>query len=244
MDVSGGDISPCERNPERLAEVVNDVPDERHQRVNRVERRKQRTRAALIEAAQGFIAAGKLNVTVLDITQAADVGIGSFYNHFGTKEQLFQAAIDEFIDLHGALLDRLSESEQDPAETFARSFRLTGRLFRRRPQEARVFLNSGVGPISSDRGLAQWALRYIDAANRAGRFHVADPELALAMVAGTLNGLGQLLQDQPARDDAQATDQITESLLRVFGVSANEAHEISHRPLPDHDDLGQPGPAA
>jgi hypothetical protein len=33
--------------------------------VNRLERRKQRTRVALIKAAQAFIAAGKLNVPVL-----------------------------------------------------------------------------------------------------------------------------------------------------------------------------------
>ena len=36
--------------------------------VSRVQRRKQRTRAALISAAQGFIASGRLNVPVLDIT--------------------------------------------------------------------------------------------------------------------------------------------------------------------------------
>ena len=38
---------------------------------NRLERRKMRTRAALIRAAQTFIADGKLNAPVLDITQAA-----------------------------------------------------------------------------------------------------------------------------------------------------------------------------
>ncbi len=43
---------------------------------------------------------------VLEITQAADVGMGSFYNHFDSKEQLFQAAINEVLDAHGALLDR------------------------------------------------------------------------------------------------------------------------------------------
>jgi hypothetical protein len=43
--------------------------------VNRLERRKQRTRAALIKAARTFIAAGKVNVPVLEITQAADVGM-------------------------------------------------------------------------------------------------------------------------------------------------------------------------
>ena len=67
--------------------------------VNRLERRKQRTRAALIKAAQAFIAAGKLNVPVLEITQAADVGMGSFYNHFESKEELFDAAVAEVLDV-------------------------------------------------------------------------------------------------------------------------------------------------
>ena len=67
---------------------------------------------------------------VLEITQAADVGMGSFYNHFDSKEQLFEAAVAEVLDAHGALLDRLTATIEDPAETFATSFRLTGRLFR------------------------------------------------------------------------------------------------------------------
>ena len=210
---------------------------------NRVQRRKQRTRAALIRAAQGFIAEGKLNVAVLDITQAADVGMGSFYNHFDSKEQLFHAAVTEVFDAHGALLDRLPELD-DPAETFARSFRLTGRLFRRRPQESRVLLNIGMGPILSKRGLAPRALRDIIAANRAGRFRVADPQLALAMATGALMALGQLLQDQPERDDAQASDQMTEDLLRIFGIPAKQAHEICCRPLPDIAGITAPGSAA
>ena len=212
--------------------------------VNRLERRKQRTRAALIKAAQAFIAAGKLNVAVLDITQAADIGMGSFYNHFDSKEQLFAAAVNEVIDMHGALLDSLTESLEDPAEMFARSFRLTGRFFRRHPQEACVLLNSGFGPILSERGLAPRALRDITKANQAGRFHVADPELAMAMAAGTMNGLGQLLHDQPDRDTAQATDHMTEALLRAFGMAADEAHEICRRRLPELAYPTKPGSAA
>src|ERR1700736_5582042 len=98
---------------------------------NRLERRKMRTRAALIRAAQAFVAAGKLNVPVLEITQAADVGMGSFYNHFDSKEELFQAAVNEVLDELGAILDKLTDEGEDPAETFARSFRLVGQLFRR-----------------------------------------------------------------------------------------------------------------
>ena len=211
---------------------------------NRLERRKMRTRAALIRAAQSFIASGKLNVPVLEITQAADVGMGSFYNHFDSKEQLFQAAINEVLDAHGTLLDRLTDEDEDPAQTFARSFRLTGRLFRRRPDMSRVLLNSGLVLISSDRGVAPRALRDIEAATRAGRFSVEDPALALAVAGGALMGLGQLLHDQPDRDDAAAADRVTRDVLIMFGVAADEAAVICGRPLPELDELTEPDSAA
>ena len=211
---------------------------------NRLERRKMRTRAALIRAAQTFIAAGKFNVPVLEITQAADVGMGSFYNHFDSKEELFQAAVNEVLDELGAILDKLTAEGDDPAEIFARSFRLVGRLFRQRPNMSRVLLNTGVELISADRGLAPRALRDIDAATRAGRFSVDDPVLALAVAGGALMGLGQLLHDQPERDDAEAADRVTRDVLIMFGVPADEAAEICRRPLPDLDELTEPDSAA
>ena len=211
---------------------------------NRLERRKMRTRAALIRAAQAFVAAGKLNVAVLEITQAADVGMGSFYNHFDSKEELFQAAVNEVLDELGAILDKLTGEGEDPAETFARSFRLVGRLFRRRPEMSRVLLNSGLTLISADRGLAPRARRDIDAATRAGRFSVDDPVLALAVAGGALMGLGQLLHDQPERDDADAADRVTRDVLIMFGLPADEAAEICRRPLPDLEELTEPDSAA
>jgi AcrR family transcriptional regulator len=215
--------------------VAADPADQRGEIPSRLERRKQRTRAALIEAAQAFIGAGKLNVPVLEITQAADVGMGSFYNHFESKDDLFAAALNEVLDAHGALLDRITESLDDPAETFACSFRLTGRLFRRRPAESRVLLANGASLVTSDRGLGPRALRDIIAAAQAGRFRVDDPRLALAVAAGALLGLGQLLAEEPDRDDAHAADRVTEDVLRLFGMDADAAHDICQRPLPDLD---------
>ncbi len=208
------------------------MPDE-FEPTNRLERRKQRTRVALIKAAQRLIAEGKVNVPVLEITQAADVGMGSFYNHFDSKEQLFEAAITDVLDAHGAMLDRLTASIEDPAETFATSFRLTGRLFRHRPQESEILLANGPALLSSDRGLAPRALRDIKAGADAGRFNVDDPELALAIAGGALLGLGKLLRDNPDRDDARATDTVAENVLRLFGLSAEEAHQLCQHPLPD-----------
>jgi AcrR family transcriptional regulator len=211
-----------------MAEQTRDAP-------NRLVRRKARTRAALVRAARSFIAAGRTNAAILEITQAADVGMGSFYNHFASKEELFQAAVEEALDRHGALLDELTADLDDPAHVFAQSFRLTGRLHRREPELSKVLLNNGLALVGSDEGLAPRARRDIEAAARAGRFTVRDPELAMVIVAGAALCLGRLLHDHPERDDAEAADQITEDLLRMFGLSAGEAHEICTRPLPDLD---------
>lgn len=209
------------------------------QPVSRLERRKQRTRAALIRAAQTFIAEGKLNAPVLEITQAADVGMGSFYNHFDSKERLFEAAVTEVLDAHGAILDEYTASIDDPAETFATSFRLTGRMFRRRPQESSILLANGMSLLQSDRGLAPRALRDINAAVAAGRFHVEDPELSLAVAGGALLGLGNLLRTQPDRDDEAAADAVTRDVLLLFGMTPHGAAEVCARALPDLSALGQ-----
>ena len=201
--------------------------------INRLERRKQRTRMALVKAAQSMIAAGKLNVPVLEITQAADVGMGSFYNHFESKEQLFEAAVADVLDSHGAVLDQLTADIEDPAAVFACSFRLTGRMFRERPQESRILLANAGALLSADRGLAPRALRDIKVGVAAGRFHVEDPELTLAVAAGALLGLGYLLQAQPDRDAAVTADAVTEDVLRLFGMSPEDARQICALPLPD-----------
>lgn len=211
---------------------------------NRLQRRKQRTRAALIQAAQAFIAAGKLNAPILEITQAADVGMGSFYNHFQTKEELFAAAVADVLDAQGALLDHLTGSLDDPAEAFACRFRVCGRLFRLQPQQARIMMSHGLSLLSSDRGLAPRAKRDIIAAAQAGRFTVGDPDVALAVAGGALLGLGQLLLDQPDRDDAVAADEVTRDVLRLFGMTEQEAVRLCSHELPDVGIVNGEGSAA
>jgi AcrR family transcriptional regulator len=204
---------------------------------NRLERRKARTRAALIKAAQGFLAVGRPTVPILEITQAADVGMGSFYNHFQTREELFETALEEALDLHGAALDALCEQLDDPAQVFAQSFRLTGRLHRRDPILSKVLLNNGLQLARSDKGLAPRARRDIEAAVRAGRFSVVDCELAMTVVSGAAICLGQLLHAQPERDDGKATDQVAADLLRMLGLSREDADKVCSRPLPALDTL-------
>ncbi|OBF23231.1 TetR family transcriptional regulator [Mycobacterium kubicae] len=201
--------------------------------VNRLERRKMRTRSALIRAAQQFIAQGKLSVPILEITQAADVGMGSFYNHFDSKEQLFEAAVTDALDNLGALLDGFTASICDPAEAFAANYRLSGRLFRYRPQEAAMLLAHSGSLILSDRGLSPRALRDITAAVERGRFTISDPELGLAIAGGMFVGLAVLLRERPERDADATVDEVTERLLRTLGMTPKQARAICEKPLPD-----------
>ncbi len=66
----------------------------------------------------------------------------------------------------------------------------------------------------------------------------------MAVVGGALLGLGQLLHDEPDRDDAAAADTVTEHVLTLLGMPAEEVQRICGQPLPDLASWGQAGSAA
>ena len=120
---------------------------------NRLDRRKARTRAALVRAAQACIAAGQVNVPILEITQAADVGLGSFYNHFESKEQLFQAAVEDALDAYGAAARRSSPSAwTTPPRSSRRASGSPGACTAGNPELSKVLLHNGLALAGSDRG--------------------------------------------------------------------------------------------
>ncbi|HKN00529.1 MAG TPA: TetR/AcrR family transcriptional regulator [Candidatus Binataceae bacterium] len=62
---------------------------------NRFERRRGKTRIDLLEAAERVIARkGYYNTRIADIATEADVGLGTFYLHFKTKNEIFIELID------------------------------------------------------------------------------------------------------------------------------------------------------
>ncbi|MQY29260.1 TetR/AcrR family transcriptional regulator [Nocardia aurantia] len=203
--------------------------------LSRTERRKAHTRAALIKAGQKLLAEGRTNVSVLEITSTADVGNGSFYNHFATKEELFDAAVDEVLEAHGALMDDLTARIEDPAEAFTQSFRMTGHLYRRHHELTLVVLRRGTELLLSDHGLVPRATRDIREAVAAGRFDVHDVELAAGVIVGASLSLAQLLLSRPDRDVAETTDAITRQVLRGLGLPDADAEDLCSRPLPEVD---------
>jgi len=69
---------------------------------SRSERRRQRRRQHLIDAARKVIAEkGVANLTISDVTETADVAVGSFYTYFADKQELIEAAVWEDLQRLG-----------------------------------------------------------------------------------------------------------------------------------------------
>jgi AcrR family transcriptional regulator len=83
----------------------------------RQDRRRARTRAALLRAAKHLLATKGFHATkIADIAAAADVGTGTFYLHFPTKDALFtDLARETAVELKDEI-DRAKAAYADPAE--------------------------------------------------------------------------------------------------------------------------------
>ncbi|GHF34215.1 MULTISPECIES: TetR/AcrR family transcriptional regulator [Streptomyces] len=199
---------------------------------NRFERRRARTRQALIAAARQILAeTGETSASIQEIAARADVGFGTFYNHFETKNDLFDAAVGDALEEYGQLLDSVTEGIDDPAAVFAARVRLTLRLAASHPEITQILRLRGLPHINAATGLGPRALRDLEIGKASGRFTFEDPLVARSAVGGALIGLLQL---NSTRDlDAEAGEHMAEMILRMLGLPADEAHGIATRPLPD-----------
>ena len=107
--------------------------------VGRLERRKARTVAAILDAAERhFLERGYEATKVDEIAADADVAVGSIYNHFGSKEGLYAALLEHSLETFEAYMDEEVPGDLTPVE---RILDVTGRLARfgrERPAEMRV----------------------------------------------------------------------------------------------------------
>ena len=97
---------------------------------------------------------------------------------------------------------------------------------------SKVVLGDGLRSLNSADGLGPRARRDIQAAAAAGRFRVPDLDVAMITVMGAALCLGQMIHDRPEADDASLTDRVTADVLRLLGMSAQEAEALAFSPLP------------
>lgn len=201
---------------------------------NRFERRRAETRQALIRAARELLAEhGDTGASIQSIADRADVGFGSFYNHFESKTELFDAAVADALDEFGQAIDeRLQGVVDDPAELVAAGFRLTARMADSHPELVQILRHRGLRHIHSELGIAPRALRDVERGIATGRFAGADPVSALSAMGGVLLSLVELRFARPDLDGEEAASNMAEMTLRMLGVPLDEAREVARRPLP------------
>jgi AcrR family transcriptional regulator len=85
--------------------------------LSRFARRRERTRADLLDAAKRVLGSrGYHHTKISDIAAAADVGVGTFYLHYDSKEALFLELVQETTQRLKATLDAAQDRSEDPAE--------------------------------------------------------------------------------------------------------------------------------
>jgi len=204
-------------------------------RPGRNERRKARTRGALLAAGQRlFGERGFDATTVAEIAEDADVAIGSFYNYFETKDELLAALLQETLAEQLRRMQARRAGIEDPAEAISVAHRHFVRLAWEQPEWARLLVRLDIPYRATDDVLAKPAMRDLRAGIAAGRFHVANPRLALRASGGALIAvMHALLLGELGR---HADCEHAEGVLRSFGLDPAQAAEIARRPMPESAD--------
>jgi AcrR family transcriptional regulator len=180
-------------------------------------------------------------VAINEITEAADVGFGSFYNHFESKEAIYAALVVSVFEEFADELDRLLSKIADPAEVVSVAVRHTLLHAQREPVWGQFLIREGFSARALQGGLGMRLLRDVQKGIAAKRFVVADPLMSFMSVGGTvlfsiaaelqfaatLKELGFQSDNLPER-----TAQI---LLQTLGLGRAEAERIAGRPLPAAD---------
>jgi len=208
---------------------------------NRAERRRLRTRAALLAAAREVFAfQGAGAATIQDITEAADVAKGSFYNHFDSKQAILRAVAEETLAELARALDVLTEPmRDDPARVIAICLRHTLRACVENPMLGWFTLRAGEVIAVGDVALGSYGRRDLRRGIESGRFHFDDLELACTMIGGGAEAL--LRRRLEGELPAEADEAFTTHALRLLGVPDDEASAIAGEELAATDQLGADG---
>jgi AcrR family transcriptional regulator len=202
-------------------------PTDRHAR------RREQTRTKLLDAARSLFAReGVDNTRINEITDEADVGFGSFYNHFDSKEAIVEAILADTIAAQGAAVDEITASLEDPAEVIAAAHRHFVGLARRDPDWAWLLIRMDVSHDIVLQALGPFAERDLRRGIKSGRLTVSDERVALTASGGALLAVMRAVLDGRAPKNADIHH--AEGILKMFGLTPVEAAEVARRPLPPY----------
>ncbi|MFT7776511.1 TetR/AcrR family transcriptional regulator [Roseateles sp.] len=188
-------------------------------------------RQQLVDAAlEVFQTHGFNGASVQDLTDAAGVPKGSFYNHFTNKEELALEALKLYISQHG--IEVLRDEKHEPLERIKRHFRANWKYVKDRGYRSGCFLGSLSSEISDSHETARvefaryfhlWSTaigRVIAEAQAAGTIDPsADPQALGRFVLNAWQGT--LVRAKATKNEEAFKD----FLAMIFGVVLAPKHK-------------------
>ncbi len=195
---------------------------------NRTVRKRERTRDALLKAVQQVVMEkGYEKTNINDVTESADVGLGTFYNYFESKSEIVSAAVELILRDYHHRVDQVTARLGDPAERFAASIRYTMGTLTDRDGIGKMIVECGV-PFELYAGnIRERAEADMQAGIDAGLFQVNDVQITLNMITGSILYSGADLYF--GKLPLSAIPKIIENVLVLVGMDHQRAKTISEK---------------
>lgn len=197
----------------------------------RVARRQSRNREALVDAGHRVISEKGIDAaTMLEIADLADVGAGTVYSYFKSKEELAVAVIERVMHSLALRIEAVTDTFSDPAQVYAFGVRTVMEAATGDARWKQLLNRAEVIADAMFRCMGPFAIRDLDKATRAGRFKVNDAPLTWKMATYSIVGVSLAV----TRGDLPRSV-IQETVVRLLcatGIGEDEAEELAARPRP------------
>lgn len=206
--------------------------------LGRVARRQQRTRELLIQAASAVMSEkGVDGATMLEIAERADMGAGTVYNYFKSKEDLAIAVLEEMMHGLAVRIEAATESFEDPAQVYAFGVRTVIETATTDVRWKQLLNRSEVIADALFRRIGPFAIRDLRRAADAGRMKISNAELVWRLTSHAIVGISLAITQGEVPGDS--IDQVVVRLLCMTGLGVDGAIELAGRqrpPLPADPD--------
>ncbi len=199
--------------------------------LSRRERRKIETRGKLLAAARSLLARqGADAMRINEITEEADVGFGSFYNYFASKDEIVEAVAEAVAAELGEAIAEATTDLPDAAEVLAVAHRTIISRAADDPTVGWLLVRLELSHDLVSMALGPFALRDLQRGIDEGRFTVHDLGATLIALGGGLLGVVRAVLQGRAGPEAATEHAIV--VLQLLGLSLDDAVEVARRPLP------------
>lgn len=206
----------------------------------RVQKRQVRTRIRLLQAAHRLMSVqGVDDTTIQQITVDADVGFGTFYSYFTSKDEIAAQVLDCVVHNLG-LRNRKANRDAgigDPVAVISNSVRLTAQEMMSNPMWRWWLRRTDLMVRRMNVGFRVFGLVDIGAAQDAGKLRLpgGDVEVGWNYLIWLLAGTITDIVEGVCPPETEKT--MAEAILRILGVPEAEASDIAHCPLPPYPAL-------